>query len=403
MEEKMSTVKLEKFIKASPAEIYHYFTSSTALRDWMCEVATVTAQPGGHLFMSWSGEYYTSGEYIVMEPEKSISFTWFGKGEPHKTRVDVTLKKKRGGTLLKLVHRGTGKGQKWDAISAVYKKEWQNALKNLASVTEQGPDLRITRRPMLGIYLGDFDSDIAARLGCPVDFGSRLDGVLDGLGAAKAGLQKDDVIVAVDGHELTAGTTLISILGSKHAGDVVEVSYYRGAEKNTVKMTLSGRPIPTIPASCLELAKEVEHQYQQSIIDIESTIGTASEAECAYKPGEDEWSCNAVLAHLIQGEYGWQNRASEIISGTEGAYDDYSGNLQARIDATLSIYPTKEELIKQLKTAQTETVAFLRGAPADLLTHKGRFWKLVHEVSQNPYHLQSHLDQMQKAIQSARK
>ncbi|NJD60178.1 MAG: hypothetical protein C3F13_09710 [Anaerolineales bacterium] len=398
----MSTVKLEKSIKAPPAEIYHYFTSSTALRDWMCDVATATAQPGGHLYMCWSGEYYTSGEYLELKADKSISFTWFGKGEPHKTRVDVTLKGVRGGTLVKLAHRGMGKGQKWESITKVYQKEWQSALENLASVTEAGPDLRITRRPMLGIYLGDFDASIAKKLGCPVDFGSRLDGVVEGMGAAKVGLQKDDVIIAVDGHELIAGTTLGTILGTKHAGDVVEVTFYRGADKLTANMTLSGRPIPTIPASYQELSKEVEKQYRQSMVEIETAINGVSEAQCAHQPNPKEWSVNDILAHLIQSEVGWQNRASEIISGTEGAYDEYSGNLQSRIDATLSIYPTKASLITQLKAVQAETVIFLASVPADFLVHKGRFWKLVYEVAQNPYHMQSHLEQIQKALQAVK-
>jgi hypothetical protein len=167
-------------------------------------------------------------------------------------------------------------------------------------------------------------------------------------------------------------------------------------------MTLSGRPIPTIPASYLELSKEVENQYRQSIVDIEAAINGANEAQCTHKPNPKEWSINDILAHLIQSEVGWQNRASEIISGTEGAYDEYSGNLQSRIDATLRIYPTKASLITQLKAVQAETVTFLASVPADYLTHKGRFWKLVYEVAQNPYHIHSHLEQIQKALQAAR-
>ncbi len=167
-------------------------------------------------------------------------------------------------------------------------------------------------------------------------------------------------------------------------------------------MTLSGRPIPPIPATCVELSSEVEKQYQQAIVDIEKAINGASEAECAKKPNPTEWSVNEVLAHLIQSEVGWQNFSSEIISGTEGSYDDYSGNLQARIDATLTCYPTKELLLKQLKNVQAETVAFIKSVSPDFTTHKGRFWKLVYQVSQNPYHVQSHLEQIIKAVQSAR-
>jgi uncharacterized protein YndB with AHSA1/START domain len=398
----MSIIKQEKVIMAAPAEVYHYFTNSTALKDWMCEVATADPRPGGHLFMGWPSEYYTAGEYLQMESNKSVSFTWFGRGEPHSTRVDVSLRKVRGGTLLKLTHRGLGKGQKWDAISQVYAQEWASSFENLASVLETGADLRITRRPMLGIYLGDFNANIAAKLGCPVDYGSRLDGVLDGMGAQKAGLQKDDVIISVDGHELVAGSSLTSILGKKHAGDVVEVQYYRGSEKKTTQMTLSGRPIPSIPATCIELSQQTAEQYHKFEAEIEFVINNASETECKHKPAPNEWSANEVLAHLIQSEIGWQNYASDIVGGNEPAYDDYSGNLQARIEGTIEVYPTKGELIRALKLHDTETISFLAHLPAELTSHKGRFWKLAYIASQNPYHLQGHLEQITNAIRSAR-
>jgi uncharacterized protein YndB with AHSA1/START domain len=398
----MSIVKQEKLIKASPEEVYRYFTNSTALKDWMCEVATADPHPGGHLFMGWTGEYYTAGEYLRMEANKSVSFTWFGKGEPHKTRVDVTLKKARGGTRVKLTHRGMGKGEKWANIADVYAKEWQNSFENLASVLESGADLRITRRPMIGIFLGDFDASIAVKLGCPVDFGTRLEGVLDGMGAQKAGLQKDDVITAVDGHELTSGSTLTSVLGTKHAGDVVEVTYYRGAEKKNVQMTLTGRTIPTIPSTTAEFSKEIAKRYQDYENEIEKIISDASEAECSHKPAPTEWSANEVLAHLIQGEQGWLNYSSEIVGGNEGAYDEYSGNMQARIDATTDIYPTKGDLFNALKERYTETIRFLTHLPKDTPTHKGRWWKLVYIASQDPIHFNGHMDQMRAAIQSAK-
>ncbi len=402
-EDKMTTVKLEKFIKASPTEIYRYFTNSTGLRDWMCDVATADPRPGGHLYLGWPGEYYTSGEYIALEPDKSVSFTWFGRGEPRSTRVDVTLKKKRGGTLVKLIHRGAGSGEKWTAITQVYQKEWESSFENLASVLEEGADLRITRRPMLGIYLGDYDAAYAARLGVPVDYGTRLDGVVDGMGAQKAGLQQNDVVVAVDSHELTAGTSLGTLLSGRHAGDVVEVTFYRGPEKKTVKMTLSGRPIPSIPASAAELSQQVRQAYQKFEADLEKILQDASEAECSRKPAPGEWSAKEILAHLIQSEVGWQNVVGEIMGGNEGYYDGFGGNIQARIDGTVAIFPTKDALFTELKNHDAETVSLIASIPAEFLAHKGRFWKIVYQNSQNPYHQQTHIEQLRASIQSARK
>jgi uncharacterized protein YndB with AHSA1/START domain len=396
----MTTVKIEQFIQAPPEEVYRSFTNSTALRDWMCDVATAVAQPGGRLYMCWPGEYYTSGEYIQLEKDKSVSFSWFGRGEPRKTRVDVTLKVQKGGTLVKLAHREIGKGEKWELIEQTYAKEWKKALENLASVLGEGPDLRITRRPMLGIVLTDYDAKIAAKLGIPVAYGTRLSDVVNGMGAQKAGLQKDDVIIAMDGHELVAGTTLGSILAAKHTGDMVEVTFYRGTEKNTASMTLSGRPIPTIPASAAELADQVGQIYHQYEAQIEELVNSASEAQCSHKPAPAEWNAKEVLAHLIHSELGWQNYASEVIGGHEAAYDGFGGNVQARIDATLEVYPTKDDLLKELKAHDHESISMLAHIPDEFLAHKGRYWKLVYQANQNPYHLQAHIEQMKTAIQS---
>lgn len=399
----MTTIKLEKFIQAPPSEAYHYFTNSTALRDWMCDVSTADPRLGGHLYMSWQGDYYTSGEYLRLEKDKFVSFSWFGRGEPRKTRVDVTLKKQKGGTLVRLAHREIGNGPKWIEISKNYEKEWRSALENLSSVLETGADLRITRRPMLGIIIADYNSEIAQKLGIPVEYGTRLSDVVDGMGAQKAGLQKDDVITAINGHELTVGTTLGLVMSTQHAGDVVDISFYRGPEKRTVKMTLSGRPIPTISSSGLELSKQVKPIYQHFEAEIEALINSASEAESSHKPAPTEWSAKEVLAHLIHSELGWQNYASEVIGGHEAAYDGFGGNIQARIDATIAIFPTKQALISELKAHDAESVSMLAHIPDDFLSHKGRFWKLAYQANQNSYHLQSHLEQIRLAIQSVKK
>jgi uncharacterized protein YndB with AHSA1/START domain len=399
----MSSVKVEKFIQASPSEVYHYLTNSTALRDWLCNVATVQPHPGGHIYLCWPGEYYSSGEFLQLENDKYVSFTWLGRNEPHPTQVDISLKKKKKGTLLKLSHRGVGKGKKWEKIIEAYQKEWCNSLENLASVLETGADLRITRRPMLGIYQGEFNPEVARQLGVPVDNGVCISGVIDGMGAQRAGLTSNDVIVAIDGRDLEPNLPLGSVLDTKHAGDEVEVTIYRGPEKKNVKMTLSGRSIPPIPSSVKELRSQVEPIYRKYEAEFEALLSGATDEECAHKPAPGEWSANEVMAHLIQNEIGWQNYASEIVGGHEGFYDDFGGNLQSRIDATIEIFATKAELLKELKMHDAESLALLAHLPDDLVSHKGKFWKLTTQATENSYHLQSHLDQMRAALESARK
>jgi uncharacterized protein YndB with AHSA1/START domain len=398
----MSSKRIERLIEASPSEVFHYFTNSTAIRDWMCNIATTDPRPGGHLYFCWPEDYYTCGEFTQLETDKYVSFTWHGRGEPRQTEVVVALKKKKAGTLVNLTHRKIGEGEKWDKIGETFKTQWERALENLASVLETGADLRITRRPMLGIYIGEFNPEIANQLCVPVTYGSRIAGVVEGMGAQKAGLHKDDVIVALDKKEISPGVSLTSLISSRHAGDIVEVTFYRGPEMHNAKMTLSGRSIPPIPASGKELSKQVEPIYHQYEGEIEKLLKDASDEECNFKPEPSEWNVKEVLAHLIHSELGWQNFSSEIISGFEGSYDGFGGNVQARIDGTITIYPTKDDLFKALVAHDTETLSMLAHVPDEFIAHKGRFWKLVFLSHQNSYHLQSHLEQMQAAIQSAR-
>jgi uncharacterized protein YndB with AHSA1/START domain len=399
----MATIKLEKYIAASPSEVYQYFTNSTALRDWMCDIATTDPRQGGHIYLSWTDGYYMSGEFIKLMPEKLVSFTWFGKGEPRNTTVIISMKPQKRGTLVKITHRGTGKGEKWAGIATTFEKEWQTALTNLASVLEEGPDLRITRRPMIGITTGEFNAGIASKMGIPVDYGLYVSGVLDGMGAQKAGLQDKDVIVSVDGVGLATPGIFASMIGKKHAGDPVEIVFYRGSEKKEVRMILSGRPIPTVPGTIKQMKDQQEVAYRQLEGEIEALLRDVSDEASARKPSPDEWSANEILAHLIHSEVGWQNVMSEIIVGYEGAYDGFGGNLQAHIDGTVAIYPTKTELFLQLKKHNAETLQMIAHIPESFVTHKGKFWKLVFLMDQNPYHLQEHLGQIQKAINTARR
>ena len=160
-------------------------------------------------------DYYTSGEYLRLEKDKNLSFSWFGRGEPHATSVEVKLQKRKSGTQLTLIHRKLGKTTKWITSEMNMKNNGQKFLENLASVLENGADLRITTRPMLGIYTDEFNAAIAEKLGIPVIEGLRMSGVVEGLGAQKAGLIADDVIVGLDGQDITGASSFGAFIAIK--------------------------------------------------------------------------------------------------------------------------------------------------------------------------------------------
>jgi len=70
------------------------------------------------------------------------------------------------------------------------------------------------------------------------------------MGAQHAGLQKNDVLVGMAGKPITNDfNSLPNAIEGKKGGDVIEVVFYRGAEKMTVNMELSKRPMPDVPRS----------------------------------------------------------------------------------------------------------------------------------------------------------
>jgi uncharacterized protein YndB with AHSA1/START domain len=397
------TIKVEQFVMAPVSQVYRAFTNSTALREWMGDVTTLDARPGGRVYIWWQNGYYTSGEFISLEPNKKIVFTWLGRGEPHQTQVIVTFKPGQKGTLIRLTQRGLGSGKAWENTPDVFTAEWQSSLENLASVLGSGPDLRITHRPMLGISLSDFNPEIAKKLGVPVSVGIRLDGVVSGMGAQAAGLQKDDVLIEFAGQELLDFTSLGSAVHGKKAGDTVSVTYYRGAEKITAQLTLSGRPIPVIPPSLVELSTEVGKAYAQAESQMASFLQGVAEHEAAFKPSPEEWSIKEVIAHLIHSERGWQNAIHELAGGQEASYDGYGGNLDARNQATIKAFPSLAELATEWKRLNTETVALLAYMPDELFQRKGSYWRLAYQCLTVPTHIITHLEQMQAALQAARK
>jgi len=398
-----SSIKVEQFISAPVPLVYRAFTNSTAMREWMCDFATLDAKPGGRLYAWWRGDYYTCGEFISLETDKKVIFTWHGRGEPRPTQVIVTFKPVRKGTLVRLIHRGMGTGKVWENTPAIFESEWQSSLKNLASVLGSGPDLRITKRPMLGISLSDFNPDIAKKLGIPIGNGIRLDNAIEGMGAQAAGLQKDDVLVEMAGNEVSDYSSLNVAIQGKKAGDTIKITYYRGPDKVTTDLTLSSRPIPVIPNSPADLSFEVGKSYLQIEEQMADFLMGVSEAEAVFKPTPEDWSIKEVIAHLIHSERGWQNVIAEIASGDEASYDGYGGNLDARNLATIAAFPSLSELEAEWYRGNSETIALLAYLPEEFVQRKGSYWRLAYQCLYFPSHFSTHLEQMKTVLAAARK
>jgi serine protease Do len=97
-------------------------------------------------------------------------------------------------------------------------------------------------RGYLGIGTVDVTKAIAQSFGLPVDKGIAVTAVGEGTPAQKAGLRQNDVIVRVDGQDVTNNGDLLAILAKHRAGDAVSIEFYRGSDRKTLDVTLDARP-----------------------------------------------------------------------------------------------------------------------------------------------------------------
>lgn len=396
------TLTFEQTVPAPPDAVYHAFTNSSALREWLADMATTVPRQGGRFYVAWNDGFYAAGSFLTLQPHEEIAFSWQGRGQPAPVTVRVSLAPEgEAGTRVLLRVEGFGEGETGDVTAAATEKDWRASLENLASVLGTGEDLRFTRRPMLGIMVGEFNEKVAAELGVPVTAGIRLDGLVEGMGAAAAGLQAGDVVVAIGDSDVSDWPTLAAALSGQRAGDTVEVTYYRGPEKQSTAMTLSGRPIPQLPATLKELADAARERFRQIAVELDSFFEGVGDSAALFKPGPDEWSAAEVLAHILQGERYRHFWLAELAGGHEGWHDDWGGNVHAQVAATVRAYPTVNALLDELKRHHLETVAFIEQMPAEFANRRGSFWRLAYELLDTPLHHREHLEQMRAAIEQA--
>ena len=90
----------------------------------------------------------------------------------------------------------------------------------------------------IGLTMQTVNAQNATANGLSVKQGAYVADVTSGSPADKAGIKKGDIIVAVDGDEITSADGMILAVRSHDIGDTVKVTFMRGDSKKTVEVTL---------------------------------------------------------------------------------------------------------------------------------------------------------------------
>ncbi len=387
-----SPLRFTRTVSAPAAEVYRAFIVPAALRDWLCDAADADPRLGGRVYLWWNDGYYSAGVFTELARAERLAFTWQGPGEPPGA-VTVEFASQDGTTVV-TVRDEPGAGA--DAVAeAALAGGWEAALENLQSMLETGIDLRIARRPMFGLLSGgDVGPERAARLGLPVTTGIWIGGLVEGLGAQAAGLQRDDVVVRLDDQPVTDFASFAAAIQPHRAGDRVPVVYYRGADRRTVRLELAQRPQPEVPNTGAGLAALARATYATVDAELAACLAGVSEVMADDRPAAGEWNIKDVLAHLIAVE---RDTHSWIvgISEDDEAVNPFHNNVPQRVRGLTAAYPTIAALTGELQKAEVATVAMLESLPAELDARKHLLRRLGGWLAALPDHSREHFAEIQ--------
>ena len=395
-------IQLERKVPARAEDVFYAVSTSQGWRDWLVDAAYFRPQPGGSFHLGWDTGWYASGSVEALEKPTTVTLEWNGKGAPAATQVAFTLEPDGENTLLKLAHTGFGEGEAWETSFEMALSGWEAGLENLESIFDTGADLRITRRPMLGIFGNDFNEKIAKEIGVPVKEGTRIADAVPGMGAEKAGLEGDDVIVEMDGTPVRVWEDLGPVLQRRQAGDSVSVVFYRGPDKHEVDMELSGRPVPELDLDPAAFADVYRKSCAETMQELKKALEEIAEGEAEFTDG-DGWSVKEILAHLVVDEEWNPLTVAQFLDDNEPQYAGGGSNRSEWHRAVVATTPSVDGLVARLELAQAETCRMLEESREVLKARKGVMWRLGIWWLQFPGgHEREHIEQIEQTLERSR-
>jgi len=107
------------------------------------------------------------------------------------------------------------------------------------AIMEQLLEFGEVRRGLLGVSITDFTKDTAEAYGMKDTDGALVQEIVPGSAAEEAGIEVGDVIVEVDGKQVTGASELRNAVGLKRSGDKVKVKVLREGKEKSFTATLS--------------------------------------------------------------------------------------------------------------------------------------------------------------------
>lgn len=129
------TIEKTLEIKAPPDAVWKALTDADELVRWFPLKASTEPRVGGRIWMSWDGVFEGEHQIKIFEPGRHLQTSWspMTKDDQRTTElsVDYHLEGQGGGTVLRLVHSGFGRGAAWDEEYDGIDTGWTFELRSL--------------------------------------------------------------------------------------------------------------------------------------------------------------------------------------------------------------------------------------------------------------------------------
>ena len=131
-------IEREVRIAASPETVFSYFVEPEKYVKWKGHRAELDPKPGGVFRVEFETKDVARGEFVEIEPNRRLVFTWGWEGEgqpipPGSSTVEVTLEPDGEGTVVRLIHSGLP-----EAAVPRHAEGWDLFLPRLAEVARTG-------------------------------------------------------------------------------------------------------------------------------------------------------------------------------------------------------------------------------------------------------------------------
>jgi len=384
-------LNFEKKIKAKPEHVYFAFTKKMGLREWLADIVEFNEGKSKSFVLTWIDGKSVFGTILEKEENERILFEGLTAEKHKKLDVEILIEEKDDHTILKSEVKGVQEKDQ-DKVESFF----ENAFDNLKSVLEDGKDLRVYKKPMLGINIGEIiNPDSAKRNNYPVEYGVVIPALVEGLGAKAAGIEPGDIISEINGTKIIEFEAF-SELAKAELGDITKTVVYRGEERLEIDVTLTSLPFPKIPATAHAAAEELTKIYTKLETTLDETLDNVSENAAEYRPAQGEWNTKEVLTHLLLASRDLIKWAASMVAGNE----HYIGTstMPEKLKSTIACYPTLKELRDELVKAQKEGVAFLSEISVDFTSRKNSFLRLSENTKQEKTHYEDHINQIKNNL-----